>query len=270
MNNEANQPKELNINFAPLGKGFRPLIAGLVSLLIITVVVFLFFATKNEIKTGRYIGQDIQYKNSINVSGEGRIEVKPDIGTIDLSVVSEAVSVVNAQKDNTDKMNKIIQAMQDLGIDQKDLKTTNYNISPKYQYTSGKTNIIGYTISQTLKTKLRGDNINKIDAILNKATELGANQIGSLSFTFDNPEELKFQARKLAIDNAKEKARTLAKELGVELVRVIDFSEASTDSSAKNYYSGFGLGGEASAPAPAIQTGQNEIVSNVTLTYEIQ
>lgn len=263
------QNREFNINFMPLGKKFRPLLGGLIAALFIAVVIFMVFAIQNEIKKGRYIGQDVEHKNSITISGEGKILAKPDIGVINLGVISEASTVAAAQKDNTEKMNKITKAIKDLGIEEKDLKTTNYTIYPKYQYISGKSNIISYEVNQSLEVKLREGDLEKIGSVLSQAAELGANQVGSLNFTFDDPEKLKAEARTKAIKNAKEKAEVLSKDLGVKLVRIIDFSE-SADVPQPPYYAERALGIGGGGGTPEIETGQNEITATVTITYEIQ
>lgn len=262
-----NENRELNINFMPLGKKFRPILAGLIGILLMVVIIFMVFAIQNEMKKGRYIGQEVEHKNSITISGEGKIYAKPDIGLISLSVLSEATTVAAAQKDNTEKMNKILKAMKDLGIEEKDLKTTNYQIYPKYQYISGKSIIIGYEVSQTLEVKIR--NLDKVSVVLSKGTEQGANQIGGLTFTFDDPEGLKAEARSKAIKNAREKAEVLAKDLGVKLIRIINFTESSI-SPVPPYYAERALGIGGGGETPQIETGQNEITANVTITYEIQ
>lgn len=262
-----NDNQELNITFIPLGKKFRPFIGSLASLLLISVIIFMVFAIKNEYRKGRYIGQEIEGKNSISVFGEGKVQAKPDIGLIDLGVLSEAATAIAAQKDNTAKMNKIIAAMKDLGIEEKDLKTADYGIRLKYQYIAGKSNIIGYEVNQTLEIKIR--NLDQVGAVLGQTAEMGANQIGSLAFTFDDPEGLNVQARKKAINNAKERAGALAKDLGIKLVRIIDFSEFSPESQTP-YYMSEALGKGGGEAMPQIETGQNEIVSNITITYEIE
>jgi uncharacterized protein YggE len=246
----------------------KMLLSALLAVLIVAVAVFMIFAAMNEYKKGGYIGQDIVAKNTITIAGEGKIYATPDIGVVDLGVVSDAKTVATAQKDNVTKMNKITQAMKDLGVEEKDLKTTNYSIYPRYQYLSGRSDIIGYEVTQTLEVKIR--NLDKVGDILAKAAELGANQTGSLSFTFDDPEKLNQEARTKAIANAKEKADALTSELGVKLVRIISFSESSYVPPV-SYYSekALGIGGGGTA-TPDVQTGQNEITSNVTIVYEIQ
>ncbi len=246
----------------------KTIVVGLFSILIVATVFFMIFAAMNELKQSRYIGQDIEGKNSITISGLGKIEAKPDIGVVNLGVVSQATTVAPAQKENTDKMNKITKAMKDLGIEEKDLKTANYNIYPRYDYNDGRQRLIGYEVNQSLEVKIR--DLDKVGQILSKAAELGANQVGSLNFTFDDPEDLKVQARKKAINNAKEKANVLAGQLNVKLIRILGFSESSNGYEPPIYYSEKALGIGGGGAVSDVQVGQNEITANVTITYEIQ
>lgn len=217
---------------------------------------------KNKIKEGKDIG-----KNTISITGEGKVLAKPEIGQVDLSVMTEAKTVSPAVSENTSKMNKITQGMKELGIKEEDLKTIDYNIYPKYQYLAGKSEIIGYEVRQTLRVKVR--DLDKTGQVLEKAASLGANLVGSLEFTFDEPEKLKDEAREKAILNAKKKAEDLASSLGVKLGKIVSFTESTEPEPSPSYYGalkeGMGGGGE----EPQIQTGQNEIEARVTLTYEI-
>lgn len=243
-------------------------VAGLLSLFLLVLVVGGIVEINNKIKEGRYIGQAGEYKNTINVSGEGKILAKPDIGQVDLSVLSRATTVAAAQKDNTEKMNKITQALKDLGVKEEDLKTVNYSVNPTYQYTAGRSVIIGYEVNQTLRAKIR--DLAKVSVVLDRAAALGANQVGSLNFTFDEPEKLKDEARQKAIADAKAKAKELAGGLDIRLGKIVSFSESSYDGTQPIYYGakeGYGVGG--GGAAPDVQAGQNEIIINVNLAYEI-
>ncbi|MBU4143061.1 SIMPL domain-containing protein, partial [Patescibacteria group bacterium] len=255
------EEKDINLKIIPPAKYLPMAVLSVAALL----VVFLAAASYTKILEGRYAGQSSQYKNTISVSGEGKVFAKPDIGQVSLSVISDALTVAAAQKDNTDKMNKITKAIKDLGVKEEDLKTTNYSVSPRYQYSAGKSIIIGYEVTQTLEVKIR--DLAKVGDILDKATGVGANQVGSLSFTFDDPEKLNSEARQKAIDNAKTKARDLAKSLGVSLGKVVSFSESTGGMPVPMYSSAkeaLGMGGGA---IPDIQTGQNEIDISVSISY---
>ncbi len=260
------EEKNVNLRIIPPAQ-YLPWVAVAVA---VFLILFLGTLTVNQIKEGRYIGQESQFKNTISVSGQGKVVGKPDIGQVSLSVISQATTVAAAQKSNTEKMDKVTKAIKDLGIKEEDLKTASYTIMPRYQYSAGRSDIIGYEVSQSLEVKIR--ELTKVGEILGKAAEAGANQVGSLNFTFDDPEKLKSEARQEAIDNAKAKAKDLAKALGVTLGKVSSFSESSSDgsipvpmySSAKE---GYGIGG--GGAAPDIQTGQNEVQVNVSIAYEI-
>ena len=258
------EEKNVNLRIIPPEK-YLPAVVVCVALFLI---IFLAAATYTKIIEGRYAGQAAQYKNTIAVSGEGKIVATPDIGQVSLSVISDSATVATAQKDNADKMNKITQAMKDAGVKEADLKTTSYNISPRYQYSAGRSDIIGYEAIQTLDVKIR--DLTKVGDILSQAAGAGANQVGSLTFTFDNPAKLQSDARQKAIDSAKQKANDLAKNLGVALGKVVSFSEGYVGQPIPMMYASDALGkGGGGGVAPQIQSGQNDVVVDVNIVYEI-
>ncbi|MCX6737843.1 MAG: SIMPL domain-containing protein [Candidatus Parcubacteria bacterium] len=248
-------------------------------LLFVALIVYVSVGASNQIKTGRYIGQDVVSKNTITVSGEGEIYAKPDLALDTFTVTTEAKTVEKAVTDNTGKMNAIIDAMKALGIEDKDLKTTSFNIYPRYEYKtdySVQTDVwpkpetrvlVGYEVNQSLEVKIR--DMTKVGDVLQKAVDAGANQVGGLQFTIDDPDTLKDQARDEAIKQAKDKAEILANQLGVKLTKITNFSEGGYYPQPLYYDSSSAKGmGELSA-TPDIQTGENKITVNVSITYEI-
>ena len=152
------------------------------------------------------------------------------------------------------------------GIEEKDVKTTNYSITPVYDYTEHKQTLRGYQVSQNLEVKIR--DLTKSGDIIAGGAENGANLVGGLSFTIDDPEALKEQAREQAIKNAQEKAGKLASSLRVKIGKLIDYSEGTTPIPV--FYRGMAEGIGGAAPSPQIPTGQNEIIVDVSLTFEIR
>lgn len=251
-----------------------------VALFLVSLIVWIGVDVLNKIKEGKYIGQEIETKNTITVSGTGEIYAKPDLAITTFSVVTEAKTVVEATKENTEKMNAVIKFAKDNGVEDKDLKTTYFYISPRYEYENGcdpvvnycpytgKRILVGYEITQSLQVKMR--DLTKIGAIIQGATEAGANQGGDLQFTIDKEDEFKNQARADAIEKAKAKANDLASQLGIKLVRIVSFSENNIYpyySYDKAVPSGLGGGGES---APQVETGENKIETTVSITYEIR
>ena len=216
-------------------------------------------------------------ENTITVSGTGTIYAKPDLGLITASVITEAKTVADAMQENTEKMNAIIAAVKVEGVEDKDLKTTSFNIYPRYEYQKveteiypyppGKRVLVGYEVSQSLQVKIR--NLEKIGSIIQVATDAGANEVSDLQLTIDKEDELKAQAREEAIQKAKAKAEELAEQLGIKLIRISNFSESGIMpyfySMKEALPSGLGGGG-----TPDIQTGEDKIEVTVSITYEIR
>jgi len=230
----------------------------------------------NEIKRGRYIGQEIERQNTISVSGEGEIYVKPDLAKVTFTVTNEAKTVTEAMEENTKRMNDVIGYIKEEGVEDKDLKTTSFNIYPRYEYVrdweieiypppTGQRVLVGYEVSQSLQVKIR--DMAKIGTIIQAATESGANQMSGLAFVVDKEDEFKEQARTEAIENAKEKAQELASQLGIRLVRITNFQESGISPYFYEYDRAVGMGG--GGEVPQIETGQNLIKVTVTITYEI-
>jgi len=241
----------------------------LATILTILLSAYLVVLTWNKYAEHDYIGRTDQQIYTISLEGEGKITATPDIAEITLGLMTEKISVAEAQKENTDKMNRIIAELKKMSIEEKDIKTTNYSIYPRYDWADGKQTLKGYQVSQSVAVKIR--NLDKIGAVLEMAGRLGANQTGGLSFTIDEPEKLKQQAREKALLNAKEKAEALAKVAGVKLGRLVSF----TESSGNTYpvYRDFalksaeGLGG--AAPAPEIEAGSQDVIVDISVTYEV-
>lgn len=249
-------------------KTYKTLILTIITLVVIllpiTLVINHIIDIATKLRAYPYIGADVAYKNTISVRGEGRVYTKPDIAIINLSVVTQGKELNDVQDENTEKMNGVIDFLKDFGVVEKDIKTVRYRINPRYSYEKGKApRIVGYEINQGLEVKIR--ELDKIGEILENSVDAGINQVSSLNFKVDNDEEFKEEARELAIKDAREKAKMLASQLGVRLIKISGFDEAT--SFDYPIYREYGIGG--AAEAPQIQVGENEIIVNVTLIYEI-
>jgi len=243
--------------------------------------VYLFVVSIKELKSIAYVGKDVPAQNVISVSGKGEVLAVPDIATFTFGVTQESKDVATAQKLATDKMNAAIQYLKDNGIEDKDIKTVNYSINPAYDYTQGicntfrcepgKQTLRGYEINQMVEVKVR--KTEDAGKILSGIGSLGVTNVSGLYFGVDKEDDLKAQARELAIKDAKAKADVLAKQLGVRKVRIISFGESGD---YPIYYSrdkALGMGGdmvEAQAANPALPAGEQKVVSNVNIVYEIR
>ena len=206
--------------------------------------------------------------NTISFNGEGKVLAKPDVAAISLSIVTEAVTSKAAQDDNSSKSKAVSDFLKKQGVEEKDIKTTGYNIYPQYRYPQyDKPEIRGYQVNQTMEVKVR--DLGKVSSILDGVVSAGVNQVNSLSFEIDEPEKLKAEARQKAIEDARSKTDELEDQLGVKLGKIVNFSESIGGFPGPIFYEraldvGMGGGG------PSVPTGENEVVVNVTLTYQIK
>lgn len=240
----------------------------LLRLLVIVLAFFLTIEAYNSFQESKYVGKDIMPANTITVSATGEAFAKPDIARISVSVVKEAKTVLGAQKSHTEAMNKVTAFLKNSGIEDKDIKTSAYNIYPQYDYLRDKGNVFrGYQITQTLDVKIK--NLEKVGEILGGVTEAGANQVGGINFIVDDEDAMKREARKEAIDKAKQKAAQIGQDLGVKFGRLTSFYESSGDFPIYRSYAE-GIGGGDPAPAPEVPSGENKVTVTVNLTYEIK
>ena len=229
--------------------------------------IYLAILSWNGFKSHSYIGISPKEAHSISIIGEGKVTGVPDVARISLGYSIEKKTVAEAQKENTNKMNTMIEKLkQDFKIEATDLQTINYYISPQYDYSNGRQVLRGYLVSQDLNVKVR--QMDKVSSIIEAAGSIGLNQIGNLNFEIDNPEKLRQEARAKALAQAKEKAATLAQVVGVKLGNIISFSESSNQ--PVPVYGSYaldkiGMGGG----APAVEAGSNEIIIIATVEYEI-
>jgi uncharacterized protein YggE len=255
--------------------------AALLSVLVAFVILLAIVQIKNIFG----IGVDRPIMNSITVSGKGDAVSIPDVATFSFSITETAKTVADAQKTATTKQNSVIKALKDNGIAEKDIKTQGYSINPHYEYQDGvctqmypgncrpgKSVLTGYDVSQTTEVKVR--DLSKAGAIFDVIGGLEVQNVNGLSFSIDDIDTVKAEARSEAIANAKSKAEKLARDLDVRLVRIVSFSD-----NADYPYPMYGMGGDvmnakvASVPeavAPEISTGEQKITSNVSITYEIR
>ena len=245
------------------------------------LALFLLVLTISQIKQFHYIGSGVAATNTITVSGTGEIFAVPDRATFSVTVREEGKDVTTAQEKATKKNNDIIAYLKGAGVEEKDIKTTNYSINPKYEYTQadcrtgycppGKQTLAGFEVYQTLEVKVKDPK--KAGELLSGVGSKGASEVSGLTFTIEDEDTLKSDARSKAIANAEAKADELADQLGVDIVRVVGYSENEGGYPvyyAKAMSADSGRGSTAAAPAPEIATGQNKITSNVSVTYEIR
>lgn len=255
--------------------------------LVFLVVLSLFFFVKLLTEFRSYGMMGSSEANTITLSGHGEVSAVPDVANVYFTIRKEAKTAKEAQNKVAEIERKALDFLKSKNIAEKDIKTENASVYPKYDYTralcpqieaggvsgtaydcGGRKQVLtGYEASESITVKIR--NVDDAGTIMQGLGAAGVSDLSGPNFAIDDEDALKAQARKKAIDDAREKAEALAKDLGVRLGRISNFSESG------GYPIIYGKAmmdsAVSSSPAPAeIPKGENTISSDVTITYEIR
>jgi hypothetical protein len=211
-------------------------------------------------------------QEGIWVNGEGKVTAVPDVAILSLGIEAQEVSVAQAQSEAAAAMDKVMAALKNGGVAEKDIQTQSFNIQKVTRYDNDKQQeiTIGYRVSNMVTAKIR--NVGKAGTVIDTVTTAGGDftRINRIGFTVDDPKPYSEQARQLAVADAAAKAKKLADTAGVKLGKPTYISENSympgpiyrTDMAAK-------AGGAPAPVATPVSPGEMEITTNVQLAYDI-
>lgn len=244
----------------------------------VLVILALFLLAETITLAGNFRRPSSPATDTITVNGSGQAAFPPDVARISFSVQNTSSSVVDAQTATTKQANAAIDFIKEQGIADKDVKTLSYNISPQYSYPNpclqgalcptynGTPKITGYQVSETIQVTVR--NLSVIGGLLSGIGKLEVQNVNGPAFALDDPTAGYDAARADAINKAKAQATLLAKQLGVRLGKIVNFSASSGGS--QYYGTAMRAMAAEAAPSPNIPTGENTYSASVSITYEIR
>lgn len=151
----------------------------------------------------------------IAVTGNGKVIARANYVQLQIEVNTQGVNVQEAQQENANIMNHVIQSIFGLNIPREDIQTASYTIFPNYDYVDGKQIFKGYEVTNALSVKI--SDISQVGNIIDTAVQNGANHISSIQFKIENTDLYYQQALSLALQNAQMKAKTIAETMHLSL-----------------------------------------------------
>ena len=190
------------------------------SLLMISIIVLGLLAACSPAATP----SSPEINRSMSVNGIGRVTIVPDMATVNIGVRSEAEAVSDALEANTAQANAISRALKALGIEEKDIQTSNFNIYPNDRWNPMTGEVEGryFVVENSVNVTVR--ELSSLGEVLNTVVEAGANSIFGISFNVEDRSAAVAEARDLAIADAKAKAEAIAASAGVQLGEIISIS----------------------------------------------
>ena len=206
---------------------------------------------------------------TLNVNGLGQVFLVPDIAYIYIGVHTEGATASEAVDTNKTQTTAVIDALKEAGVDEKDIRTTNFSIWPSQQYApDGTVSGTIYMVDNTVYVTVR--DLDGLGDLLDSAISAGANSVNSIQFDVADKEQAVKQARDIAVKDAQLQAQELADSAGVSLgeIQNINYYDNSTYPPMADY--GKGGGGGAAQVSVPIQPGQLTIAVTVGMTYSIK
>jgi uncharacterized protein len=257
------------------GHGIR--IAGFAVL----VVLALFLLSQTILAVGNFGRPSNPATDTITVNGNGQATLPPDVANISFTVQNTAASVSDAQAATTKQANDALAFVKGQGVADKDVTTTSYNITPQYSYPNpcsggvmcpviynSTPKVTGYEVSETIQVTMH--DLTAVGALLGGLGKLSVQNISGPNFALSDSSAGYDAARADAITKAKTQASLLAKQLGVSLGKIVNFSESSGNYATPVYSMAAGVSDMKTVSAPTLPTGENTYNASVSITYEIR
>lgn len=239
-------------------------------LVFVVLVVTIGMAINPSAPAPRPISQELATIRQITVVGMGEVRGTPDTAHVQIGVETEGKTAQEALQENNEQANKVMSELTDLGIEEQDIQTSNFNINPTYD-DRGRW-ITGYQVSNVVAVTIR--DMDQTSSLLDQVVQVGANRIYGIYFSVDDPSALLAEARDKAVSDAEERATRLARASGAEIGQVLVITENIGSSPPPMPMARMGRPMEEmdmAVPAPPpIQGGEQRFSASVQVTYELR
>jgi uncharacterized protein YggE len=213
--------------------------------------------------------------DNITLSGTGTVRAAPDMATVNTGVTTQAETAREALDANTAAMADLIAALREAGLENRDIQTSDFSVSPQYVYSDQRDEngytlppeIQGYQVSNSVTIVVRDLDI--LGAVLDQAVTVGANTINGVSFEVADTDKLEEEARKLAVADAVAKAETYAMAAGIALGSIESITEVDLPQPPMPMYRAQAMEMAADASVP-VEAGEMAYSITTTIAWEIE
>jgi len=252
----------------------------LLSVVIMTLLVLSLFLVVNifsSVKQYQHIGWVEAQPAQLTFSGRGEVVIVPDVAEFTFTVQLEDDQVDQLQSRVAERVNEIVDYLKSEGVAETDIRTVNYSVFPRYEFrpssdirTPSERVQIGFEAIE--ETRVIVKDMDRAGELVGGVGRLGATGVSGVSFSVEDIDAIRQQARREAIADAKGKAEELAGDLGVRLVRIVGFGDYGTP-----FYHNVGFRGavemapdSADIAQPDFSVGEENVVVQVDITYEVR
>lgn len=155
----------------------------------------------------------------ISVTGEGHVDVAPDMATITLGVTNEATEARDAMAATSKAVGRVLDRLSKMGIEGRDVQTQRFLLNPVWSDHSSsvrdRRKITGFVASNMVMVRVR--DMDALGDVLDQVIADGANDFNGLQLSVQNPDPIEQKAKQAAVADAMANAALLAEAAGVTL-----------------------------------------------------
>jgi hypothetical protein len=206
----------------------KTMLVTLAAILIVSTAMFISFEMSQKEADGQQVPAiSASQERTVSSTGSATASVLPDLVTVQFGVDTQAKTAQDSISSNSQIMNAIVNALENVGISKDEISTADFSIYPVYNdsipdQTTGihKSELIGYQTSNTLYVKTT--KLSMAGNITDTAVSAGANRVDNISFSLSPEKEQSMQDDLLdkAVLNAKSRAEKAIDPLGQKIIGV--------------------------------------------------
>ncbi len=239
-------------------------------------VVSIVFAMAFVAAAGMPVQAGEQARRTLSLSGHGEVRAQPDIAIVRLGVEKQAREARVALRAASEAMTAVFAVLKDKwNVAEKDMMTSGFSVTPQYVYPKKAyeqekgPKLVGYRVSNMLTVRVR--DLKALGGILDELVRSGSNRISGISFTIDDPQPLRDEARRRAVRDALRKARLYAKEAGFALGPVLTMTERGSSVPVPRPMVAARVKAMAAEALPVpVAAGEQAVTADVSMTWEIR
>lgn len=203
----------------------------------------------------------------ISVTGEGEVKIVPDQAIISVGFQNSGKDAKEVKTLNDEVVDKVIKFLKKSGIPATDYKTNNVSLYKSYDYEKKKYN---FQANQTLSITLK--DLSKYDVIMMGLNDAGVNSINGVEFKSSKMDDYEREARKKAMQNAKQKAQDYVSVLGQKVGKALLITDNSQSYIPQPMYKGgmMAMAADGGAQRETLAVGELEINTNVSVTFALE
>ena len=214
--------------------------------------------------------QPAQPLRTIRVTGEGKVQVRPDIARVNAGVQVTGKDVKSTTADAEARMRAVLADLAKAGVAEKDIQTSQFQLAAERPWVNGRQGAItGYTATNTARITVR--KLADLPQILSRITAVGGNSVDGVSFEREDPGPAQRDALAKAVQAARAKAEALAAAAGVGLGEVLSIDEGGGGRPVPMPMMAMAMRGKADDGGGApVEPGELEVSTSVELVFGIR